>query len=140
MGSYEKMTSIILNLEKGEIEGFRIGEKTPKSFNNKHMQDYESGYGIYFHESKLHTINVFFKSGHGSFNAYKGRIEFENNRYDFNKNTTSDDMVLIFGKPNRDWEDDVEGCIEYVFKKFRMEVIWNLEEKALDYISIEVLS
>ncbi len=133
----------VLNIDTLSILDYKLGNKVPVEFKDNYYQNFNEGYGIYLANNQISTIVIYLREGYEKFNAFTGAIIVNENKYYFDKNTTFEEIVSIFGKPKDHWNDGVEMCAEYSKKNqnqsFEIEILWHVDgEVSLDYISIEL--
>jgi len=137
------MSKLLLNMDEYSLLEYKLGDAVPEKFGGDYYQNFDKGYGIYLEHGQISTIVIYFREGYKKFDAFNGGIIFKGNENNFDKNTTFEEVTSVLGKPNNQWNDQVEMCAEY-FKKnenqdFNIEIIWHVDGKVtLDYISIEL--
>ena len=137
------MSDLILNIDKCSFLDYSLGDVVPKEFKGNYYQNHDRGYGIYLANNQISTIVVYLREGYEKFNTFNGAIIINGNKYQFDKNTTFEEVISVFGMPEDQWNDGVEMCAEYSKKntsqEFDIEIIWHIDGKvSLDYISIEL--
>lgn len=139
----DKSNKPLLNIDTLSILDYKLGNKEPEEFKGDYYQNFKKGYGIYLANNQISTIVIYLREGYEKFNAFTGAIIFNKNEYFFDKNTTFEEVISIFGQPKDQWNDRVEMCAEYSKKNlnqgFDIEILWHVDgDFSLDYISIEL--
>ena len=133
------MSEVIFNLDTGSLSDYEIGSLAPDEFNNEHQRNFEDGYGIYVTDGRVTSILVCFRNGYRSFNQFKGIVLINGKEHRFHEHSSYEEVIAIFGEPNKHWNDGVEMCADYTKNGKDIEIIWHVDEgTTLDYISVEI--
>ncbi len=129
----------VFDLDRFSFDKYKLGYSPPKKSGGEGIINYESGYNVCVDKKRVSSVSIYFSKDYGCYDEYKGVVVFNKKRHQFNMDTSFEDIVTIFGKPQEHWNDGVEMCAIYSYSDEFIEIIWRVDGvQKFGYISMEI--
>jgi len=126
----------VFDLNECSLDGVAIGSKLSSSL----LDDKNFGYQIYLKNNCVSGFFFCFRDGYKGYKSFSGEFLFGDNAISISEATTPDELIRVFGVPESQWDDGMEGNLEFHLENgYLLEFSWNTSktDHRLDYLIVE---